>query len=321
MMYREKYYLYKKNYNKIQKQIAGSDFYFNKTLETTDIVTSVAYSPDGKNICSGSGDNTIKIWNSFSGKCIKTLGSEEDGEGEGHTDWINSVAYSPDPDGKYICSGSCDKSIKIWNTDHNSSKFGECIKTLGGHTDEVNSVAYSPDGKNICSGSSDATIKIWETFSGKCIKTLEGKGWYDLIMSVVYSPDGENICSGSNDNTIKIWNTFTGECIKTLGGKEEGKGHTRGLRSVAYSRDGEYICSGSYDATIKIWDSNPKSPNFGECIKTLVNEEGHTKTVYSVAYSSDGENICSGSADNTIKIWNNIIRSTKAAKHQNLMFL
>ena len=129
------------------------------------------------------------------------------------------------------------------------------------------------------------------------------------------------ICSGSRDKIIKIWNTFTGECIKTLGGKEEGKGHTRGLRSVAYSRDGEYICSGSYDATIKIWDSNPKSPNFGECIKTLVNEEGHTKTVYSVAYSSDGENICSGSADNTIKIWNNIIRSTKAAKHQNLMFL
>ena len=63
MMYREKYYLYKKNYNKIQKQIAGSDFIFNKTLETTYSVFSVAYSPDpdGKNICSGSSENTIKI--------------------------------------------------------------------------------------------------------------------------------------------------------------------------------------------------------------------------------------------------------------------
>ena len=79
-------------------------------------------------------------------KRLKTL--------EGHSHWVNSVAYSPD--GTKIISGSFDGIIKIWDVN-----TGECLKTLEGHEYSVNSVAYSPDGTKIVSGSSDDTVKIW----------------------------------------------------------------------------------------------------------------------------------------------------------------
>ncbi|MBO5838211.1 MAG: hypothetical protein J6R06_00850, partial [Bacteroidales bacterium] len=80
------------------------------------------------------------------GQCLKTL--------EGHSDWVRSVAYSPD--GTKIISGSYDKTIKIWD-----AITGQCLKTLEGHSEWVSSVAYSPDGTKIISGSDDCTVKIW----------------------------------------------------------------------------------------------------------------------------------------------------------------
>ena len=78
-----------------------------------------------------------------------------------------------------------------------------CLKTLEGHSWDVSSVAYSPDGTKIVSGSGDKTIKIWDANTGQCLKTLEGHS--DDVESVAYSPDGTKIISGSDDPTIKIW--------------------------------------------------------------------------------------------------------------------
>ena len=277
-------------------------------------VNSVAYSPDGTKIVSGSDDETIKIWDANKGEHLQTL--------RGHADYVNSVAYSPDgtkivsgswdktikiwdenteqclqtlrghsesvwsvaysPDGTKIISGSADNTIKIWD-----ANTGQCLKTLEGHSSVVNSVAYSPDGTKIISGSSDKTIKIWDENTGQCLKTLEGHLGY--VSSVAYSPDGTKIISGSDDKTIKIWDANTGKSLKTL------EGHSDDVESVAYSPDGTKIISGSFDRTIKIWDANT-----GECLKTL---EGHLRVVLSVAYSPDGSRIVSGSLDKTIKIW------------------
>jgi len=114
-------------------------------------VSSVAYSPDGQHIISGSFDKTIRIWNAETGSAVgKPL--------EGHTGWVSSVAYSPD--GQHIVSGSGDETIRIWNAGTGSAVG----KPLEGHTDSVSSVAYSPDGQHIISGCSDRAIHLWDSF-------------------------------------------------------------------------------------------------------------------------------------------------------------
>ncbi|NWJ95119.1 MAG: hypothetical protein HXX20_04985, partial [Chloroflexi bacterium] len=98
----------------------------------SDTVISVAYSPDGKTLASGSDDNSIKLWETSTGKLLNTL--------TGHSSYVWSVAYSPD--GKTLASGSYDKSIKVWEV-----STGKLLNTLTGHSSYVLSVAYSPDGK------------------------------------------------------------------------------------------------------------------------------------------------------------------------------
>ncbi|MFM6499615.1 MAG: protein kinase domain-containing protein, partial [Dolichospermum sp.] len=185
-------------------------------------VLSVAYSPDGQTVASGSWDNTIKLWNVKTGNLLQTL--------EGHSDWVYSVAYSPD--GQTLASGSGDETIKLWDV-----KTGNLLQTLEGHSDWVYSVAYSPDGQTVASGSEDKTIKLWNVKTGKLLQTLEGHS--DWVYSVAYSPDGQTVASGSVDKTIKLWNVNTGKLLQTL------EGHSSSVRSVAYSPDGQTLASGS----------------------------------------------------------------------------
>ncbi len=115
----------------------------------TGFVTSVAFSPDGKTLASGSGvlgprfDTPIKLWDINTGKELKTL--------SGHTGWVSSVVFSPD--GKTLASGSFDKTIKLWDV-----TSGQVLRTLSRHTFPVFSVVFSPDGKTLASGSLDSTI-------------------------------------------------------------------------------------------------------------------------------------------------------------------
>ena len=109
---------------------------------------------------------------------------------EGHTSFVISVSFSPD--GKYIASGSWDKTIKLWNV-----KLGNCIKTLEGHTNIVNSVAFSHDGKILASISSDGTSKLWKVRSGKCLKTGRATGYTIWHISSVCSQSNLYIGSGA----------------------------------------------------------------------------------------------------------------------------
>jgi WD40 repeat protein/ribosomal protein L40E len=240
----------------------------------TGYVYSVAYSPDGSRIASGSGDKAIKIWDAESGRELQVL--------EGHTDNVISVAYSPD--GSRIASGSGNKTIKIWDVESG----GELL-TLKRHTDSVFSVAYSPDGLRIASASNglfDNSVKIWDAESGQKLETLKGhKEW---VSSVAYSPNGRRIAAGSDDHTVRIWDTESGQELLTLR-------HTNNVKSVAYSPDGRRIAAGLYHGGVNIWDAES-----GRKLQTL---KGHTYWVSSVAYSPDGRRIASGSDDNTIKIW------------------
>jgi WD40 repeat protein len=118
-------------------------------------VNSVAFSPDGRRIVSGSNDETIRIWDALT---MEQIGSPL----TGHGNWVTSVAFSPD--GRRIISGSVDKTIRIWD----ASKMEQICSPLTGHEGWVTSVAFSPDGRRIVSGSHDKTIRIWDAQTPEC---------------------------------------------------------------------------------------------------------------------------------------------------------
>ncbi|MBD2415501.1 caspase family protein, partial [Nostoc calcicola FACHB-3891] len=159
---------------------------------------------------------------------------------EGHSNFVYSVAFSPD--GKTIASASADNTVKLWN-----AATGKEIITLKGHSNYVYSVAFSPDGKTIASAGADNTVKLWNAATGKEIITL--KGHSNWVNSVAFSPDGKTIASASADNTVKLWNAATGKEIITL------KGHSNSVNSVAFSPDGKTIASTSADNTVKLWNA------------------------------------------------------------------
>ncbi|MEN3009382.1 MAG: trypsin-like peptidase domain-containing protein, partial [Candidatus Bipolaricaulaceae bacterium] len=146
---------------------------------------SVAFSPDGRTLASGSEDGTIKLWDVATGKDLRTLA--------GHRHAVTSVAFSPD--GRTVASASRlwnDNTIKLWDV-----ATGKELRTLAGHTDAVSSVAFSPDGRTLASGWEDGTIKLWDVATGKELRTLAGHT--SGVNSVAFSPDGRTLASGSYD--------------------------------------------------------------------------------------------------------------------------
>ncbi|KAJ3080353.1 hypothetical protein HDU99_008613 [Rhizoclosmatium hyalinum] len=126
----------------------------------SESVCSVAFSPDGKTVVSGSDDRTVRLWSVETGECFTLVG---------HSDWVTSVAVSPDS--KTVVSGSGDKKVNLWDV-----KTGELSKTLGEHSHVVRSVAFLPSGKTVVSGSYDQTVKLWDVKQGKCIDTRSWDG-------------------------------------------------------------------------------------------------------------------------------------------------
>ncbi|HEY9852669.1 MAG TPA: tetratricopeptide repeat protein [Leptolyngbyaceae cyanobacterium] len=242
----------------------------------SNTVRSVAISPDGQTLVSGSDDKLIKLWQLSTGKLISTL--------NGHYNQVYSVAISPN--GHILASGSWDDTIKLWQINAGINN-GKEIRTIQGHSNDIRSVVISPDGEFIASASDDKTIKIWRLSTGQEIHTLRSHTGY--VHSLVISPNGQNLVSGSGDNTIKIWNLSTVKELRTL------QGHSKCVYCVAISPDGEILASGSEDNTIKIWQLST-----GKELRTIT---GHSGQVYSLAISPDGQTLVSGSADDTIKIW------------------
>ncbi|KIL56156.1 hypothetical protein M378DRAFT_89741, partial [Amanita muscaria Koide BX008] len=201
----------------------------------------------------------------------------------GHVERVHSVAFSHD--GKWVASGSEDRTIRIWDTEV-GVLVGEPLK---GHNGPVTSVAFSPlDSRLLVSGSKDKTVCVWDTVTSSLTRGPL-RGHSNWVRSVAFSPSGERFVSGSVDETICIWNAKTWMMVGN-----PLKGHTGPVNCVAFSPDSQRIVSGSDDKTICIWDASTEL--------SLCKRLYHEGEIWSITFSQDGSKIVSGSND-TIYIW------------------
>jgi WD40 repeat protein len=230
-------------------------------------VRAVAFSPDGRQIVSGSEDQTLRVWDvtSSQSRCF-----------EGHTGFVTSVAFSPD--GRNIISGSLDTTLRLWEVaGHQSRRFDR-------HGKYVTAVAVSPDGRQIISGAFDYSLLLWDVASGQSRRLEGARG---TINAVAFSPDGQCVASAGVEDALRLWDVVDGPSRQL-------KGHTSVVNSVAFSPDGRHMVSGSSDKTLRLWDV---ASGQSRCL------EGHTDSVRAVAFSPDGRHIVSGSLDKTVRLW------------------
>jgi WD40 repeat protein len=203
-----------------------------KVLRGAASINSVAWCPvDGAPcVASGNSDNTVCIWHSDTGACMKTL--------QGHSDWVTSVAWSPNC--QRLVSGSHDTTLRLWD----AAVGGPCLMTLQGHTDHVKSVAWSPDGMLLASAGVDAVL-VWDVKTGKCLKTLGGEAPENCV---TWSPDGKRLASGSDDATVYLWD------MAADGAMAKETWHEGEVTSVAWSPDGKLLASGGSDRTLRLWN-------------------------------------------------------------------
>jgi WD40 repeat protein len=239
----------------------------------SDRILSIAFSPNGQMLASGSADRTIKLWDAHTGKLLKTF--------QGHRSWVWGIAISPDS--KFLASGSYDHTVKVWDLES-----GECLRTLQGHPSSVLAVKFSHDGKTLFSSGYDQIVKYWHLETGECLHTWEADS-INRVWTMEISPNSQYLATGGDDHSIKLWDIKTGECLRLF------TGHSHPVVSLIFTPYGDRLISGSSDRTIKIWDVST-----GDCLETF---QGHDHWVASLAISQDAKTLISGSWDETIKCW------------------
>ncbi|HUW59072.1 MAG TPA: serine/threonine-protein kinase [Planctomycetota bacterium] len=304
------------------KDLRGWEWYYLRRVRDRSLMTlrghrgrvlSVAWSPDGKLIASGSYDLSVRIWDAATGKLVRTWQP-------GHT--VEALDFSPDS--KRVVTGGTAPIAAVFDV----ATGTECIR-LAGHKGRVHAAAFSRDGKRIVTGGDDATIKVWDAATGELIRTMTGHK--SVVWSVAFSRDGKRLVSGggpSNPST-RIWDVETGEQLlvirhpnsvigvafslsgrwvlsnqsydvtvhDAMTGAEIAmlRGHRGLVRAVAYNLGGGLIVTGGSDKTVRIWKEST-----GDEIARL---QGHEDGVTSVDFSPDWERVVSGSLDGTVKIW------------------
>jgi WD40 repeat protein len=155
-----------------------------------------------------------------------------------------------------------------------------------GHSNTVNAVTFSSDGRILASVGKDGAAKLWDVGTQREIRTLKRS---DELDSAAFSPDDQILATGGRDGAVVLWELRSGRAVRVL------NGHARRVNAVAFSPDGRTVASGSDDHTIKLWNAGS-----GAEVRTLT---GHRGSVTALAFSLDGRTLASASADRTIELW------------------
>jgi WD40 repeat protein len=278
----------------------------------TNGVWIVSVSADGKRLLTSSGDTTLRLWDTDTGKQLRVF--------SGHTEGIVAAALAPD--GRRVLSGSRDKTVRLWDATTGKQldqmtcpdevycvafgpegkalsggndrsvqvwdlNTGKNAGVLTGHKDHVRGVAYSDRARLAATGSADQSVRLWDLDAGKEVRRLTGHA--ELVVTVCFSPDGKRLLSAGYDHTVRLWEVATGKELKRL--------EVPGAICAAFSPDGRRIVTGGIrdNSTVHVWDT--------ESGKELRKYAGHTAGIWSVTFFPDGKRIASASDDGTARIW------------------
>ena len=193
----------------------------------------------------------------------------------GHSSQITASCISRD--GRYLLSGSTDKTARLWDI-----ATGACLRVFSGHTDPLRAVALTEtaDLAVTASGGDDTwrtddnSVRLWDTTSGGCVRLLQGHT--EPVRTVCISPDRKVVLSGSFDGTLRVWNLETEHCIQLFG-------HTSWINGACLSPDARLAVSISNDKTLRFWDTTS-----GSCLRTI---ELQTEEPSALCLSADGSTL------------------------------
>jgi RNA polymerase sigma factor (sigma-70 family) len=233
-------------------------------------VSSLAYSPDGKQIAVVGAGRPITLWDAETGREVRPVS----GRGQ-------PIGVTFAPDGKTLATMARNGVISLWD-----GNTGQLVRELTGQQGGSSGLAFSPDGKVLATAGADGTVRLWDPATGAERRRLDcGQG---QLYHLAISPDGKLLATAGVDGTIRLWDARTGEVRRRL------SGHTKEVWRVAFSPDGRLLASSSEDATIRLWD-----PETG---RQLHSRDEKLAAFGPLAFSPDGKFLASGHLDGTVHL-------------------